>query len=109
MVWVPTRRRRPKVRARFAALSTAFSESLMKDHGLARSESLEEQPSLTTAVDPWTIHHIPPRHPKPYILKRVRESHHRAYHLIFGSSGSLQECMAILRAHWWPDSPPDRS
>jgi len=104
MVWVPPKRRRHQVRARFAALSTAFSERLLNDYGLTKAEALDEQLPVTTAIDPWTIHHIPPRHPKTYVLKRVRESHHRAYHLIFGSSGSLEECIAILRAHWWPDN-----
>jgi hypothetical protein len=50
----------------------------------------------------WDRHHIPPRHPQPYVIKRVKRRHHEAYNLLFGSSGSLEECIQILRAHWWP-------
>jgi hypothetical protein len=101
MVWVPPKRRRPQVRARFAELVSAFNTKFQNDPGPVPAEYPEPLPMRE--ADPWTIHHIPPRHPKPYLLKRVRESHHRAYHLIFGSAGSLEECITILRAHWWPN------
>ena len=55
-------------------------------------------------TEPTNIHHIPPRHPKKYVLKRVKVRHHRAYHMLFGASGSLEECIEILRRDWWPTS-----
>lgn len=55
--------------------------------------------------DVYDRHHIPPRHPRKYIIKRVKRSHHEAFNLLFGSSGSLEECVAILKEHWWPNSP----
>jgi hypothetical protein len=51
----------------------------------------------------WDIHHIPPRHPTRYILKRVRKKHHQYYHALFGAAASLEECIEILRRHWWPE------
>ncbi len=55
--------------------------------------------------DVWDRHHIPPKHPGKYIIKRVKRSHHEAFNLLFGSSGSFEECVAILKEHWWPDLP----
>jgi hypothetical protein len=52
----------------------------------------------------WNIHHVPPKHPRRYILKRVRKKHHDAYHLLFGSSPSFEACVRILKEHWWSDS-----
>jgi hypothetical protein len=51
----------------------------------------------------WDIHHIPPRHPTRYILKRVKKKHHQYYHALFGAAASLEECIEILRRHWWPE------
>jgi hypothetical protein len=56
-------------------------------------------------TDVWDRHHIPPKHPCKYIIKRVKRSHHEAFNLLFGSSGSFEECVAILKEHWWPDLP----
>lgn len=53
-----------------------------------------------------TKHHCPPRHPnhptneERFILKKS-EKEHRAYHVIFGNSSSLQECIDILTKYWW--------
>ena len=55
-----------------------------------------------------TVHHIPPRRAGRFILKYVDEQTHVAYHRIFGNSGSLRECIEILRQHWWPDAHPER-
>ena len=54
-----------------------------------------------------TVHHIPPRRAGRFILKYVDEQTHVAYHRIFGNSGSLRECIEILRLHWWPDAPSE--
>jgi hypothetical protein len=52
----------------------------------------------------FSVHHIPPRRAGRFILKHVNKRHHVAYHMLFGNSGSLQECIEILRQHWWPDA-----
>jgi hypothetical protein len=58
-------------------------------------------------VEVYDIHHIPPRHPRPYIRKRVSKKVHQAYHWIFGSSPSLAACIEILKRDWWPESTGD--
>ena len=54
---------------------------------------------------PTTKHHVPPQHPQVYVVKRINAKHHRAYHMLFGASPSLEECVAILKRFWWPSSP----
>jgi hypothetical protein len=73
-----------------------------KDCSLHPMKAKKKKPRSSKPGERWTIHHIPPRNPTPYILKRVKEHHHQAYHTIFGSAGSLEECIKILKTHWWP-------
>jgi hypothetical protein len=83
------------------------TSTLPKGRALQPTKAIKKQQTSSNPGARLTIHHIPPKNPKPYILKRVKEHHHRAYHTIFGSSGSLEECIRILQTHWWPDNPAD--
>ena len=48
-------------------------------------------------------HHVPPRSRGGTHTIRVETVQHRAYHILFGAAGSLDECVMILRRDWWPD------
>ena len=124
--WFPTRRNRGKVRARFAdltdnlALIAATCAPRVPDASAntqsRRSVPVAQEGRKTTVsstanrpddlrkTDPshWNRHHIPPRHPQPFLLKRVLKKHHEAYHLLFGTAQSFEACVEILRQHWWP-------
>ena len=48
-------------------------------------------------------HHIPPKHPDKtiYIINEVDKEKHKAYHLLFGNSPTLEVCVEILKRDWW--------
>jgi len=46
----------------------------------------------------------PPRHPTRYILKRVKKKRTTSTTMhCSGAAASLEECIEILRRHWWPE------
>lgn len=47
-------------------------------------------------------HHVPPKHPSSDLFTmRVSNVDHRAYHTLFGNSGSFEQCVHILWKYWW--------
>lgn len=55
----------------------------------------------------YNRHHVPPRRPDKKIrfLKRVRVSHHQAYHLLFGNPPDFETACRILWHDWFsPDT-----
>ena len=53
---------------------------------------------------PLSRHHIPPQHPDrvQYVIKRINNKHHRAYHTLFGASPTFEDSVDILGRYWWP-------
>jgi hypothetical protein len=135
MVWVPQKGQRATIQKRFASLARDFQDVNFERTRLAviaprtlrvaplaseleknAASRLQKQNTCPANIRPnkmksgkskskLTVHHIPPRHAGRFILKHVDERTHVAYHRIFGNSGSLRECIEILRQHWWPDTP----
>ena len=48
-------------------------------------------------------HHVPPRSKGGKSVIVVDTIQHRAYHILFGDAGSLDECIQILKQRWWPE------
>ena len=49
-------------------------------------------------------HHCPPRSKGGKEIIVVDTIRHRAYHILFGNAGTLEECVAILKKEWWPNN-----
>jgi hypothetical protein len=62
-------------------------------------------------MDKTTRHHVPPRHPdkQPRFVRKKRQCHHNAYHILFGAAPTFEACVDILRKDWWenPDAPAE--
>lgn len=65
-----------------------------------RSKRLSCDPRMET-----TRHHVPPQtHGAKFILEKPRYLH-EAYHTLFNSAESYEECCRILLQEWW--TPPN--